>query len=59
MIRPVRLANDLGAEHEFLLTEKREHRRHVDQLDAETFGRVDEAGVAGADVGAAGFLVAA
>jgi hypothetical protein len=59
MVRPLRLPNDVVAEHEVLLAKELEHRRNVDQPDAESLRRPRDSFVPGADVGPPGFRVAA
>ena len=52
--RPLLLTDQLAVEREILLAEELEYRRHVHELDPDALGGVDDAGVACADVGAAG-----
>ena len=59
MGRPLALPNELAVEREILLAEKLEHRRHVHELDAVALRGADDARVARADVGPAGFARAA
>ncbi len=56
MLGPLRLTDDLAAKDKLLLAEEGEHRRRVDQVFAVAAGGGDDAPVARADRGAAGFL---